>query len=56
LREKGFRAAKLRLRRPTLAEDIALVEQVRLAFGDSMTLMADANPANVIPSPGPYNF
>ncbi len=56
LREEGFRAAKLRLRRPILAADIALVEQVRLALGDAMTLMADANQANVMPSPGPHNF
>ncbi len=56
LRQQGFRAAKLRLRRPTIAADIALVEQVRLALGDAMTLMADANQANVMPSPGPHNF
>lgn len=56
LREQGFRAAKLRLRRPTIAADIALVEQVRLALGDTMTLMVDANQAHVMPSPGPHNF
>lgn len=56
LRAAGFRAAKLRLRRPTVAEDIALVEQVRAAMGDGMQLMVDANQAHVMPSPGPHNF
>lgn len=56
LREKGFCAAKLRLRRPTIAEDIDFVEQVRVAMGDGMTLMVDANQAHVMPSPGPHNF
>lgn len=56
LRQRGFRAAKLRLRRPTLAADIDLVRRVRAEFGDALDLMADANQANVMPSPGPHNF
>lgn len=53
LREQGFRAVKLRLRRPRVRDDIALVEQVREAVGDTMVLMVDANQAHVAPSPGP---
>ncbi len=56
LRALGFRAFKLRLRRPNIADDIALVERVVAAFGSSITLMADANQAHVMPSPGPHNY
>jgi D-galactarolactone cycloisomerase len=56
LRDRGFRAAKLRLRRPTIDADIDAVRRVRAEFGDSLDLMADANQANVMPSPGPHNF
>ncbi|MBX3002267.1 MAG: mandelate racemase/muconate lactonizing enzyme family protein [Caldilineaceae bacterium] len=56
LNERGFRAFKLRLRRPTIAEDIAFVEKIRAEFGDSVDLMVDANQAHVMPSPGPHNF
>lgn len=56
LREMGFTAAKLRLRRPTIKEDIEFVQQVRAAIGDSMDLMVDANQAHVMPSPGPHNY
>jgi L-alanine-DL-glutamate epimerase-like enolase superfamily enzyme len=56
LRERGYRAVKLRLRRPRIADDIDMVAQVRAAVGESMTLMADANQAHVMPSPGPHNF
>ncbi len=56
LREQGFTAAKLRLRRATIREDIEFVEQVRAAIGDSMDLMVDANQAHVMPSPGPHNY
>lgn len=56
LRERGFRAAKLRLRRPTVAADIAFVERVRRSLPADFSLMADANQANVMPSPGPHNF
>lgn len=56
LNERGFRAFKLRLRRPTIAEDIAFVEKVRAEFCDRVNLMVDANQAHVMPSPGPHNF
>ena len=56
LQDKGFRAVKLRLRRPDIKSDIQAVQQVRAAFGDSLDLMVDANQANVMPSPGPHNF
>lgn len=56
LRERGFRAAKLRLRRPDIKEDVAMVQAVRAEFGDSFDLMVDANQAHVMPSPGPHNF
>src|SRR5690554_3818310 len=54
--DMGFTAAKLRLRRPTIAEDIAFVEQVVDAVGDSLDLMVDANQAHTMPSPGPHNY
>ena len=56
LREQGFRAFKLRLRRQTIQQDIRLVEAVRAAFGDQIQLMADANQGNVMPSPNPFGF
>jgi D-galactarolactone cycloisomerase len=56
LKERGFRAFKLRLRRPTVGEDIAMVTEVRKAFGNTIDLMVDANQAHVMPSPGPHNF
>ncbi|MEX2540846.1 MAG: mandelate racemase/muconate lactonizing enzyme family protein [Trueperaceae bacterium] len=54
LREMGFRAVKLRLRRPDIRDDIALVAAVRSEFGDALELMVDANQAHVMPSPGPH--
>ncbi len=51
LRDSGFKAAKLRLRRPTIQEDIASVELVRNEFGDTLHIMVDANQGNVMPSP-----
>jgi D-galactarolactone cycloisomerase len=54
LRAMGFRAVKLRLRRPDVRDDIALVEAVRSEFGDGLELMVDANQAHVMPSPGPH--
>jgi L-alanine-DL-glutamate epimerase-like enolase superfamily enzyme len=53
LRSQGMKAFKLRLRRPTIKEDIAVVEQVRKVFGDEIELMVDANQAHVMPSPKP---
>ena len=45
LLEKGYRAIKLRLHSPTIAEDIAQVRAVRDAVGDRMEIMVDANQA-----------
>ena len=56
LQAAGFRAAKLRLRRPDIRQDIDLVAQVRAAVGPGFKIMVDANQANVMPSPGPHNF
>lgn len=41
--ELGFRAVKLRVRHPTLAEDIAVVTAVREQLGDDLAIMVDAN-------------
>ena len=43
--EQGFRSVKMRLGRPTLAEDIARVEAMRNDLPDEIELMADANEA-----------
>ncbi len=45
LAHEGWQAIKLRLHYPTLREDIRLVETVRKAVGDGMTIMVDANQA-----------
>ena len=42
-REEGFTAIKLRTARPTMAEDIAMVQAVRERVGDSMDVLVDAN-------------
>ncbi|HEV3475793.1 MAG TPA: mandelate racemase/muconate lactonizing enzyme family protein [Actinomycetota bacterium] len=42
LREQGFRAVKLRIRWPTVEEDVALVRAVRSAVPD-LAIMVDAN-------------
>lgn len=55
LRELGFRAFKLRLRRPDASEDIKFVKRVRRELGSGITLMVDCNQAHVMPSPGPHN-
>jgi L-alanine-DL-glutamate epimerase-like enolase superfamily enzyme len=41
--EQGFRAVKIKVGYPTLAEDIARIEVVRKAIGDDVKLMVDAN-------------
>jgi len=41
--EKGFRAVKMRLGKPTAAEDARRVAAVREAIGPNVALMADAN-------------
>lgn len=43
--EAGFRSVKMRLGRPTLAEDIARVGAMREALPDAIEMMADANEA-----------
>lgn len=40
---RGFRALKMSLGKPSMAEDVARVRAVRQAVGPSVTLMADAN-------------
>jgi L-alanine-DL-glutamate epimerase-like enolase superfamily enzyme len=41
--EKGFRAIKMKVGRPKLAEDVARVAAMRQHLGDGFPLMADAN-------------
>jgi mandelate racemase len=45
LLEQGFRAVKLRLGRPTAAQDLAVVRAVRGRLPDTVALMADYNQA-----------
>ncbi len=56
-RESGYRAVKLRLHEWTLKSDLAQVEAVRAAVGDSLTVLVDANqaqqPGTQQPEPGP---
>lgn len=54
LRELGFGAVKLRVRHPTLAEDVACIEAVREELGDDLTLMVDANQGWRVHGLGPY--
>ncbi|PKO15478.1 MAG: isomerase [Chloroflexi bacterium HGW-Chloroflexi-10] len=53
LKEMGFGAVKLRLRRPDINDDIRVVQQIRAEFGDTLKLMVDANQAHVMPCPNP---
>jgi L-alanine-DL-glutamate epimerase-like enolase superfamily enzyme len=41
--EQGFRAVKIKVGYPTLAEDVRRIEVVRRALGDDVRLMVDAN-------------
>jgi L-alanine-DL-glutamate epimerase-like enolase superfamily enzyme len=43
--EQGFRAVKIKVGYPTLAEDVARVKTVRKAIGDGIGMMVDANQA-----------
>ena len=43
--EQGFRSVKMRLGRPTIAEDVARVEAMRNHLPDDIEMMADANEA-----------
>ena len=52
-REQGVRAIKLRLHRPSHEDDLKVVEAVRDAVGDDMTIVVDANQNNLAPS---YNY
>jgi mandelate racemase len=45
----GFRAIKVRLGYPTVAEDVAVVRAVRRAVGDAVLLMSDYNQALLPP-------
>jgi L-alanine-DL-glutamate epimerase-like enolase superfamily enzyme len=45
LADEGWQAIKLRLHFQTIKEDVELVEKVRQAVGDRMTIMVDANQA-----------
>jgi len=47
LRADGWRACKLRIHEPTLKADIAQIEAVRRAIGDELTLLVDANQAQL---------
>jgi len=49
LLEGGFKAIKVRLGYPSLADDVAAVRAVRRAIGDSITLMSDYNQALLPP-------
>lgn len=42
-RERGFRAIKMKVGRPRLAEDVERVQALRRHLGDAFPLMADAN-------------
>jgi L-alanine-DL-glutamate epimerase-like enolase superfamily enzyme len=43
---QGFRAVKLRLHRPDPRDDLAAVEAVRVALGDDLLILVDANQNN----------
>ncbi len=45
--EEGFTAIKLRLHRPRLADDLAVIRAVRDAVGDEMEILTDANQADM---------
>lgn len=54
IKEKGFKAIKLRIRSADIGEDIAVVEAVRDAVGPYMEIMVDANQAWPIHGFGDY--
>jgi len=41
----GFRGAKMKVGRPSIAEDVARLSKVRAAVGDAFEVMVDANQA-----------
>src|SRR5207237_7021438 len=44
-KEQGFRGAKMKVGKPTIAEDVARLARVREAVGDAFEVMVDANQA-----------
>ena len=48
-REQGFRGAKVKVGKPSIAEDVARLAAVRAAIGDEFELMVDANQAFTVP-------
>jgi L-alanine-DL-glutamate epimerase-like enolase superfamily enzyme len=48
-REQGFRGAKMKVGKPTIAEDVARLAAVRAKVGDAFELMVDANQAFTVP-------
>ncbi|KPJ75519.1 MAG: hypothetical protein AMJ54_14745 [Deltaproteobacteria bacterium SG8_13] len=43
MRLRGFKTAKLRVKNPTLEQDVRLIEEIRKGIGDEMDLGVDAN-------------
>jgi L-alanine-DL-glutamate epimerase-like enolase superfamily enzyme len=54
VRELGFRAVKLRVRHPDIADDIAPLKAVRESAGDDLTIMVDANQGWRVHGLAPY--
>jgi L-alanine-DL-glutamate epimerase-like enolase superfamily enzyme len=54
LRDMGFKAIKCRLHEFTMCDDIAIVNAVRGAVGDSMEIMVDANQAYLLNTTGEH--
>ncbi|MEP7329655.1 MAG: mandelate racemase/muconate lactonizing enzyme family protein, partial [Betaproteobacteria bacterium] len=46
---QGFRGAKVKVGKPSMAEDVARLSAVRTAVGDTFELMVDANQAFTVP-------
>ena len=46
---QGFRGAKVKVGKPSIAEDVARLAAVRTAVGDAFELMVDANQAFTVP-------
>jgi L-alanine-DL-glutamate epimerase-like enolase superfamily enzyme len=48
-RAQGFRGAKIKVGKPTIAEDMARLSAVRASVGDAFEIMVDANQAFTVP-------